>query len=88
MRRVQSIKSFGTSFTQARVKTKKLNPLRLRSLFGPPKPLQRTVYQEISNQMGTYFVYVDISNTAGNLVRGIGTLDREIRCISVQIMHE
>ena len=65
-----------------------VNPTRLRSLFGPPKPLQRTAYQEISNQMGTYFVYLDISNTAGNPVRGIGTLDREIRCRSVQIMHE
>ena len=40
--------------------------------------------------MGTYFVYLDISNTAGtcNPVGGIGTLDREIRCRSVQIMHE
>ena len=64
------------------------NPLRLRALFGPPKPLQRTAYQEISNQMGTYFVYLDISNTAGNPVRGIGTLDREIRYRSVQIMDE
>ena len=64
------------------------NPTQLRSPLGPHKPLQRTAYQEISNQMGTYFVYLDISNTAGNPVRGIGTLDtdREIRCRSVQIM--
>ena len=64
------------------------NPVQLRSPFGPHKPLQRTAYQEISNQVGTYFVYLDISNTAGNPVRGIGTLDREIRYRSVQIMHE
>ena len=65
-----------------------INPLALRSPFGPHKPLQRTAYQEISNQMGTYFVYLDISNTTGNPVRGIGTLDREIRFIPVQIIHE
>ena len=65
-----------------------INPLPLRSPFGPHKPLQRTAYQESSNQMGTYFVYLDISNTAGNPVRGIGTLDREIRRIPVQVMHE
>jgi len=66
----------------------RVNPVQLRSPFGPHKPLQRTAYQEISNQVGTYFVYLDISNTAGNPVRGIGTLDREIRYRSVQIMHE
>ena len=65
-----------------------LNPLQLRSPFGPHKPIQCTAYREISNQMGTYFVYLDISNTTGNPVRGIGTLDREIRFISVQIIHE